>query len=164
MNAAEYLNQVGMIDAKLKVIDANIKRIRMELRCLGDISVSSPAFDGQPRGTRIGDPTGEKASKMADSYSVRRDNLIKNLQDLEHEQIRTRSELWKTRMEVLETIERVYDANDQMSKTYYRLLVLRYIEGVIWEEISQDLHYTVRHTIRLHDEAIKRLEVILNNG
>ena len=162
MKAIEYLNQVGMIDAKLKVIDANIKRIRMELRCIGDISVSSPAFDGQPRGTRIGDPTGEKATKMADTSSTRRECLIKKLQELEHEQIMTRSDLWSKRMEVLETIEQIYDVADQMSKTYYRLLVLRYIDGAIWEEISQDLHYTVRHTIRLHDEAIRRMEAILN--
>lgn len=162
MNAKEYLMQVGMIDAKLKIIDANISRIRKELKGIGDISVTSSWPDGQPHGTKTTDPTGRKATKLADMYSIRRDALIKSLTELEYDQIMTRSQLWKKRMEVLEKIQEVYIPADAMSSVYFRLLTMRYIEGSSFETIAEDIGYTWRHTIRLHEEALARMEAILN--
>lgn len=162
MNAKEYLLQVGIIDAKLKSIDANIKRIQRDLLAIGDISVSSRWPDGQPMGTKTTDPTGSKAVTLADKYDQKREELIKALHELEYKQIITRSHLWSVRMEVLETIEQIYDASDPLSKVYYKLLMLRYIEQETWEQIAVELGYTFRHTTRLHGIALKKLERIIN--
>lgn len=162
MNAKHYLLQVGIIDAKLKAIDANIKRIQRDLLAIGDISVSSKWPDGQPRGTKTTDPTGNKAIKLADMTNEKRDKLMKELYELEYKQIVTRSHLWSVRMDVIDTIEKIYDPGEPMTKTYYKLLMLRYIENETWEQIAVDLGYTHRHTTRLHGIALKKLERIIN--
>lgn len=161
MSAKEYLLQVGIIDAQLKTIDANIERLRRELEALDDISLSSSWTDGQPHGTKTSDPTGSKAVKLADSYNAKRIKLKDELLQLEYEQLITRSKLWSARMEVCETIEKIIATKDPMAKTYYRILTMRYVEGESWEQIAVDIGYTWRHTIRLHGEALKRMEKIL---
>ena len=156
MNAKEYLNQIGIIDAKLKVIDANINRIRTDLKSMGDIEVSSSWPDGQPHGTITTRPTERKAIKLADMVSDKRDQLKKELLDYEYQQIMLRSQLWSKRIEILNTIDKVYNG-EPMSRVYHRILVLRYVELRTWEEIAFDISYTVRHTWRLHGEALKKV-------
>lgn len=162
MRAKEYLLQVGKIDAQLKSVEANIKRIRYELESFIDVSVSSSWPDGQPHGTKITDPTSEKAVKIADMTNAKRDALRKQLLEYEYRQIQLHSDLWAKRMEVLETITKVFVPDDEMSKVYYTLLELKYIEGATWESIAVEIGYTWRHTIRLHGEALKRVEAIIN--
>lgn len=162
MNVKEYLWQVGIIDARLKTIDANIKKIQYDLQAIGDISVSSKWPDGQPRGTKTTDPTGSKAVKLADATNKKRDELIRELRELEYRQIITRSHLWSVRMDVIDTIEKIYDPAEPITKTYYKLLMLRYIDNKTWEQIAVELGYTFRHTTRLHGIALKRMEKILN--
>lgn len=161
MRAKEYLNQVGILDAQLKMIDSNIEKLRKELYEMDDISLSSTWGDGQPHGTIIGDPTGTKASQLADSISVKREEIVKELRDLEYEQIMTRSELWTKRMEVIETIEKILDVSDPMSKVYYDILTMKYVNGDTWEDIAVAIRYTWRHTFRLHGEALKKIEGVI---
>lgn len=99
--------------------------------------------------------------KLADSYNAKRIKLKDELLQLEYEQLITRSKLWSARMEVCETIEKIMATKDPMAKTYYRILTMRYVEGESWEQIAVDIGYTWRHTIRLHGEALKRMEKIL---
>ena len=161
MNAKQYLNQVGMLDERIKDIDKTIKKIQKELREIGDISVTSSWPDGQPHGTKLTDPTGQKAISLADKYNAKREQLTTKLTELEYEQIVLRSKLWAKRMEIVDTISRVFDPDDVMSKTYYTLLTMRYIDGKSWEKIAVEIGYTWRHTIRLHGEALKKVENIL---
>ena len=162
MNAKEYLWQVGIIDARLKIIDVNIQKIQRDLMSIGDISVSSKWPDGQPRGTKTTDPTGNKAIKLADATNEKRDELIRELRELEYRQIITRSHLWSVRMDVIDTIEKIYDPAEPITKTYYKLLILRYIDNKTWEQIAVELGYPFRHTTRLHGIALKKLERIIN--
>ena len=162
MSAKEYLMSVGIIDAKVKIIEANIKKIRRELYEIGDIGVSSPWPDGQPHGTAMGDPTGAKATKLADSINAKRDELKNKLLELEYEQVQLHSALWSRRMDVLNTIEKIFSADEPITKTYYILLTERYIDGKTWEQIAVDIGYTIRHVWRLHGEALNRMEMILN--
>lgn len=48
------------------------------------------------------------------------------------------------------------------NSTYRRVLVKRYLNFQTWERIAQDMGYSVRHVIRLHDEALKRTKMSLN--
>jgi len=162
MKAKEYLNQVGIIDARLKMIDANIARLRKELASLDSITINSSWPDGQPHGTIITDPTSRQAVKLADTPNEKREQLKAELLDYEYKEILARSRLWSKRMEVIETLSLIYDAAEPMTKVYCRLLSLKYLESKTWEEIAVDIGYTFRHTLRLHGIALQRLERILN--
>lgn len=164
MSVKEYLMQVGVIDARLKTIDANITRIRRELQTMEDISLASSWPDGQPHGTKITDPTGSKGVQLADRTNVKKNALKKELSELEYKQVMARSELWSKRLEIIDAIEKVIDLDDPITKVYYRLLMMRYIEGATWEQIAVDINYTWRHTIRLHGKALKRMEGVIQNG
>lgn len=160
MRAKEYLNQVGVINAKLKVIDATVDKIRRELYELDDISLSSVWGDGQPHSTVTSDPTGRKAVQLADKIDARKDELKTKLVKLEYEQIAMRSQLWSKRMEIIEKLEGIV-TDEPMSKVYYQILIMRYVHGNSWEQIAVDIHYTIRHTWRLHGEALRRMEQLL---
>lgn len=162
MNAKEYLLQVGITEAKIRTLDAEIDRIRKELHSIGDISLTSSFPDGQPHGTKTTDPTGQKAVKLADAYNEKRDELKRTLLEYEYRHIQLRSHLWSVRMDVIETIESIYDPAEPLTKTYYELLKLRYIDNMSWERIAVELGYTFRHTIRMHGIALQRIERILN--
>ena len=125
MKAKEYLNQVGIIDAKLKVIDANIARLRKELASLTDVSINSSWPNGQPHGTMITDPTARQGIKLADTPNAKREQLREELLDYEYTQIMTRSKLWSKRLEVTDTIAKICDNDDAMSHTYFRILILK---------------------------------------
>lgn len=163
MNAKEYLNQVCVIDTQLKTIEANIERIKRELQSIDDISLSSTWACGQPHSTLVSDPTGRKASQLADTPSEKKEKLKKQLSDYEFNQIKLRSRLWSKRMEIIDTITKIADTSDSMSRTYYRILILRYVECETWEQIAVDIGYTIRHTWRLHGEALRRIERIIEN-
>ena len=157
MIAKEYLLQVGIIDAKLKTIDANIARLRKEIYALEDISLSSSWSDGEPHGLKITDPTGDKAARLADRSSERLESLKKQLADYEYQQIITRSKLWEKRMEVIDTIGRIHDAK------CYRLLIMRYIEGAKWELIAVDMDNTYQWVAGpLHSKALILLQEVLD--
>ena len=162
MKAKEYLMQVALLDARLKTINANIERIRKELYTLDDISLSSVWGDGQPHTSKIGDPTGNKAVKLADAYQLKREQLKRDLLKLEYKEIATRSELWSKRMEIVDKLAQIMTIDDPLSRTYYEILLLRYIEGCTWEQIAVHINYSFRHTVRLHGTALKRMEEVLN--
>lgn len=159
MDVKEYLSQIKLIDAKLKSIDVNIKQIQTELIELGDVSLTTSWPDGQPRGKKKTDPTAKAAVKLAERYRREHDKLIKELRDYELEQIQTRSLLWSTRMDVIDTISKVTSA------TCHRLLTMRYVELKTWEQIAVDMHYTYQWVSDgLHDQALEMVEDILSSS
>lgn len=162
MSAKEYLNQIGIIEARLGSVGRNIDRIRKEIEQIENIGIGSSWGDGQPHGRKVGDPTGNKAAQLADSNNVKRQRLKERLAELEHDQIVLQAELWSKRMEIIEMLTKVLDPAEPMTKVYHNILSLRYVEGESWEQIAVDVGYTWRHTIRLHGDALKRMEEVLN--
>lgn len=158
MNAKVYLNQAQLYEIRLKNIDALIRSIRAEIRAIGTVDLKGAWPDGQPHKTDKGDPTGSLASVMADSYSAKLEQLKKMLVDYEHKQIKARSEYWKKKMEIAESIGKVKDP------IYCRILNMRYVEMKTFEEIAVEIGYTYRHTIRLHGSALKEYERMVDNG
>ena len=164
MNAKEYLMQVGIIDAKLKTVEANIRKLRDEILTLDDVSLSSSWPDGQPHGTKTTDPTGSQGTRLADANNERREKLRKELLDYEYQEVTLRSKLWNKRMQTIEMIAHIMDSGDVMAKTYYTLLTMRYVDGASWEEIAVEIGYTWRHTIRLHGEALKKIGLLIGES
>ena len=148
MYAKEYLLQIRSLDARLKIIDNTIKKLRAEIESL-DISVKSSWPDGQPHGTILTDPTGSKATQLADKVDIRREELRKRLLDYEYEQIRVRSALWSKQIEIIDTLSKVTDP------TLYKILSYRYVDGQSFEWIAVEINYTWRHKINLHGRALE---------
>ena len=159
MTAKEYLMQYRIIGARLRAIDSMDREIREELPAWGVAEIRSPWPDGQPHGSGTGDPTGEQAARSADLMAEEyREKLRQQLLDLEVREMRARSELWRQRVEIEETIGKVGDMSLQ------EVLRGRYIEGKTFELLAVELHYSYRHTTRLHGEALIEIEKILQNS
>lgn len=156
MTAKEYLIQYRVIASKLRAIDVLISEIREELSNIGTVSIRSPWPDGQPHGSGTTDPTGSLAAKAADAGAeARREALKEQLLDLEVRELRARSDLWRKRVEIEETLGAVLDP------TYHDILHRRYIEGQTFELIAVEMNYSWRHTVRLHGEALMEIDKIL---
>ena len=116
MTAKEYLEQVRLLTAQLARIDSTVKSIREE-----QLTLRSAWPDGQPHGTKTGDPTSQKAIELADK-----------LEQYEYKQIQLKSKLWQKKMEIINTIDMVSDSKCNM------LLFFRYVECLTWVEIKTE--------------------------
>lgn len=139
MTAKEYLQQVAALSERIRQIEAEIQKLREE-----QILLRSPWPDGQPHGTGKSDPVGNQATKIADQ-----------IRELETKQLKKRGELWIKRSEIIETIGRIGD------EKLNRLLWMRYVEDDSFEKIAVEMHYTYRHVVRLHGDALVRVDRIL---
>ena len=133
MSPKEYLSQIRLLTARLELVEANINRIREER-----ITLRSAWPDGQPHGTITGDPTAQKAIELA-----------KVLREYEQKQVSLRSEIWSARMHIIETIMKIPDSECN------RLLFLRYVDMLTWEEIAVRMQYTYQWVAGpLHSRAL----------
>ena len=158
-NAKEYLMQYRIIQSRLRAIDNMLADIRDELAGIGISDIGSPWPDGQPRGTGTGDPTGNRAARDADAQSERhREELRRQLLDLEVRELRTRSDLWRQRCDIEDVLGQVGNA------AYQELLRMRYIDGRTFEWIAVEMNYTYRHVVgNLHSAALAAVQQILRN-
>ena len=141
MTAKEYLSQIRLLTARLEMIDSNINTIREE-----QLTLRSAWPDGQPHGTKTGDPTSQKAIE-----------LMELLEEYEHRQIECRSQLWRKKIEIIDTIGEVKDPD------CHKLLFLRYVDMLTWEEIAVTMHYTYQWVAGpLHGKALEKISGIIN--
>lgn len=142
MTAKEYLLQVRRLNATIKRLDQEIARARNEL-----ITLRSSWPDGQPHSTGgKSDPVGEKAAQLADT-----------IEQIETEQLATRSHMWYVRSTIIEQIGKVADPLLQ------EILYSRYVDSKRLEEIAVDIGYSWRHTVRKHGEALQAMERVLKS-
>lgn len=134
MTAKEYLRQYRLMTARIRNREHDLAELREERE---SISIN---LDGMPHGTSLSDKTARLAAQLADA---------------EEEIIELRSEAWSIRMEIVRTLNRI------QTPEYNTLLYLRYIEGKTWEQIAVEMHYTFRHTTRLHGDALREVDAIL---
>lgn len=134
VTAKEYLRQYKLMTARIRNREHDLAELREERE---SISIN---LDGMPHGTSLSDKTARLAAQLADA---------------EEEIIELRSEAWSIRMEIVRTLNRI------QTPEYNTLLYLRYIEGKTWEQIAVEMHYTFRHTTRLHGDALREVDAIL---
>lgn len=135
MNAKEYLSQYKRVEARLKIIETEIEKLRTDAISMGI------SFDGIPTGTGEKDRVARLAVELADYESKFQDEM---------------SALWSIRMEIINTLGRLEKAK------HFTLLHKRYIEGKTWEVISVEMGITWRHCHRLHGSALNELEEVIN--
>lgn len=64
-----------------------------------------------------------------------------------------KQKLYETKEEIYKEIDKIRD------NRYFLILFERYIAMKTWEEIAEDNHFSRSHVLRLHGEALKRLNI-----
>ena len=133
MTAKEYLSQAYRLDQR---IDAKIEQV-MSLRNLA-AKATSTLSDVAPSGTR-------NVHRMED--------IIMRIFDLENEINADIDALVALKREIVSTIKSVPNLEYQI------LLELRYLCFKPWEQIAVEMGYGIDNVFRLHQKALKDLEV-----
>ena len=133
MKAKEYLSQAYRLDQR---IDAKIEQV-MSLRNLA-AKATSTLSDIAPSGT----------------WNVHRmEDIIMRIIDLENEINADIDSLVALKREIVSTIKSVPNLEYQI------LLELRYLCFKPWEQIAVEMGYGIDNVFRLHQKALKDLEV-----
>ena len=135
MTAKSYLMQVRKARVKIE----QLKRERTELRAASGVPV-------QPDGDRV---LSSPAQGGCADIAVR-------VVHLEHEIEHRLVEFYELRSRIVEMIHNIG------SYQYIDILYRRYVQGESFEEISVAIGYTFRHTTRLHGEALRAFQEVLD--
>ena len=154
-----YLGQIRLMQSRERLLEAEVNVIRAELESV-DVSIRSAWPDGQPHGVGVTDPVGEKAASDVDSQiHERRQMLMERLKDIELRLLRAKYDLYEKRMEIIEQIGTVMDAECS------ELLYLRYVRCETWEQIAVTMGYTYQWVAgQLHGKALKLMEAVLEKN
>ena len=135
MNTKTYLSQA-------RYLDMRIKSKLQQIASLNDLATScSSVLTGMPRNPNSG------GSKMADA--------VCKMIDLQNELKRDIEALVDLKMDIMNTVRLVADVEQQT------LLEKRYLCFLSWEKIAVEMHYSIQHVYRMHDDALKVVDSIL---
>lgn len=135
MNAKEYLQQYRTIEERVRILQAEVEKLR------ADAESMSINLDGMPRGSATNDKTARLAVMLAECESKLQSEL---------------SRLWSMRLEIVATISELREPK------YQTILHSRYIEGKTWETIAYEMGITWRYCYMLHGHALDKLNKIIN--
>ena len=120
---------------KYRNIYKKIEQLEQEKADL--LQLTAPKPDGQPRSSGTGDPTGSTATKIAD-LTTQLDYLIEDLLDRRYQ------------------IEKVIS---ELPERDFNLMHSYYILGHSWEEVAEEMNYSVPHIFRLHGRILEKMRV-----
>ncbi len=127
MTAKEYLKDIRKMDLEIKTLQQQIVQLRQAAEGLKAMELSDM-------------PRGGKGKDMADYVAE-----IADLQMMCAEHV---SELVVKKQQAMAGIMKVEGSELR------NVLLLRYIQGLEWEEIASKLHYSLRTIFSLHGEAL----------
>ena len=127
----EYLQSYRSAVISETQIKEEIDQLRMDKMFPGLIQ------DGMPHGSGGSDLS---------AYAAKLDELLSDLKDQMDKRIQLRREIVKK----IESMD---------SETEKAVLRYRYIHMLKWEEIAVKMHYTFRHVVRIHGEALKKFKM-----
>jgi DNA-directed RNA polymerase specialized sigma subunit len=137
MTSKEYLLQA-------RFLDASIRTKVEQIESLNDLATSCTAvISDMPRNPNRG------GSKMADA--------VMKIIDLQEEIKNDMIALVNLKREIMDVIKSV------SSLELRTILEKRYLSFISWERIAVELGYSIQHTYRLHDMALKEVDEILKH-
>ena len=137
MTSKEYLLQA-------RFLDASIRTKVEQIEALNDLATSCTAvISDMPRNPNRG------SSRMADA--------VMKIIDLQEEIKNDMIALVNLKREIMDVIKAV------SSLELRTILEKRYLSFISWERIAVELGYSIQHTYRLHDMALKEVEEILKH-
>lgn len=134
MIAKEYLMQYQSIEERVRILQAEVERVRAEAE---SISVN---LDGMPRGSMKNDKTARLAIRLAECETA----LVEEL-----------SKKWAKRMEIISRL------GELRKPKYETILYSKYIEGKKWETIAYEMGISWRYCYMLHGYALSEFDAIL---
>ena len=137
MNAKEYLSQARYLDAR---INSKIKQVE-QLNYLATSATS--VLSGMPHNPN------KATSKMAD--------IVGKIVDLQAEINHDIDTLVDLKREIGSLIKAIPNVE------YQTLLEKRYLCFQSWEQIAVDLSFSMQHTFRMHDSALKEIDAMLKD-
>lgn len=137
MTSKEYLLQA-------RFLDASIRTKVEQIEALNDLATSCTAvISDMPRNPNRG------GSRMADA--------VMKIIDLQEEIKNDMIELVNLKREIMDVIKAV------SSLELRTILEKRYLSFISWERIAVELGYSIQHTYRLHDMALREVDEILKH-
>lgn len=137
MTAKEYLSQAKFLDIR---INSKLEQIES----LNQLATkASSILTGMPHSPR------KSNSTVADA--------VTKIVDLQNEINHDMESLVELKQDITKAIKRISDVE------YQTLLEKRYLCFLSWEQIAVDLNYSIQHTFRIHDKALKEIDVILKD-
>lgn len=135
ITAREYLEQYKALEARVRILQAEVERIRTDAEGL------HINLDATPKGSGKNDKLARLAIMLAERETELQEELTK---------------AWSVRIDIVKNLEALQDHKQQT------LLYAKYIEGKTWETIAYEMGYTWRHCHRIHGRALQKLESIIN--
>lgn len=132
MTAKEYLNSIRNMTLK----------INQKKRELDDLRAQTPGMTGTASGERVqssrsNDPVGIYAAKIA---------------DLEEKIEREKADMIEKRHVIINQIQEIENP------VFVDILFRRYVLNQRFDQIADDMGYSVRHIIRMHGHALQMFE------
>lgn len=136
MNVKDYLLQAYRLDQR---INSKIEQISV----LNELATkATAALNNMPSGR---------------SRNIHRsEDLIMKILDLENEIKKDMEELVERKTNIVHLIKKVDNPDYQL------ILESRYLSYETWDQITMDLGYSIQHTYRLHDNALKNIQLLYN--
>lgn len=135
MTAKEYLNQARFLDMRINSKLQQVASLNdLATRCTATIS-------DMPHNPNRG------GSRMADAVM-----RIIELQEEINQDIHRLVELKHEIMKVIKAVPNV---------EYQTVLEKRYLCFISWEQIAVDMNYSMQHTFRIHEKALKEVDALL---
>lgn len=134
MTAKEYLQDIKKIRRRVKLLQAEVERLRADAE---SVSIN---LDGMPRGK--GKASWENlAVQLAECESVLNAEL---------------SALWQKQIKAILLLDKLKPKHQQILTEYY-------IADKTWERIAFELDITWRYCYKLHGSALAELEGVMND-
>lgn len=133
MRAKTYLRQVNNLSFKISAKQKELDGLRQRMSGVGGMDYDKPKV---------------KTSHSADMMG---DRIIKYM-ELE-EEIRSMIDELVTKRDLI--TNQIFALSDPR---YVRVLTLRYVDGKQFQDIADEMNYTFRHIINLHNAALKTFE------
>lgn len=128
MDTKEFLNQYKLLQDRIK--DKELELLKLKQL---SVSISSPVND-------IKVSSSKKTDKLGD--------MICTIIDLSEEIANQKFDLLKLHLSISKFI------NDMDNQEDKRLLELRYLHFMKWEEIADSMGYSIRNVHRIHNRAL----------
>lgn len=135
MNPKEYLQLYKAYGHKISYLEMEYDALNEEIDSI------KTKLDGMPKGSNLADKTGELSAQLADTAE---------------ELLDARSEAWNMRKHILNTIKEIPNMREQ------KILYLRYIYGLEWDQIAEEMDLTRQWVNTLHGRGLEAVRYTQN--
>lgn len=128
-----FLNRYKALCYKLRSLQEQEIAIKAEIE-----SAKAIEFDDMPKGSMVKTDLSDQMIKL--------EQVVSDIDAIKEERVTAMARIEKL-------ISRVEDGKES------KLLHDRYILGKSWESIANEIHYTYRHTLTKHGDALQHIDI-----